>query len=147
MVSDKSDPRVGLIFQVGVLAIITLIAVHMTLSAYFDHMNREEIRRKVGLPEALMSLRADEKQKLTSGPMPIDQAMATLSTKGRMNASPDNMPSASKDIAPLQGWTKLPGQVPAAMTAPPPAPPIAPVPSASAAPSAAPAGGARPKHP
>jgi hypothetical protein len=144
MESDKSDPRVGLIFQVAILAIITLIAVHMTLSAYFDHMNRAEIRRKVGLPEALMSLRADEKEKLSTGPVPIDQAMQMLATKGRMNASPDIVPSASKDIAPLQGWIKLPGQVPPAMTAPPPAPPTSPAPSASAA---APAASARPRHP
>jgi hypothetical protein len=148
MTSDKSDPRVGLIVQVGVLAIVTLIVTHMTLSAYFDRVNRAEVQRKVGVPEALMSLRADEKERLNAGAMPIDQAMQTLSTKGRMAASPDIMPSASKDLAPLQGWTKLPGQVPAAMNAPPPvSPPAPPPPSASAAPSAAPASSAKPKHP
>jgi hypothetical protein len=144
--SDQSDPRVGLIFQVGVLSIITLIAIHTVLGSYFDRMNRGEIQRKVGVPEALMSLRADEKQRLTAGAMPIDQAMQLLASKGRMNASPDIVPSASKDVAPLQGWTKLPGQVPPAMTAPP-APPPPPPASASAAPSAAPPGGAKPKHP
>jgi hypothetical protein len=147
MASDKSDPRVGLIFQVGILAIITLIAVHMTLTAYFDRINRAEIRRKVGLPEALMSLRADQEQKLNDGSMPIEQAMQMLVTKGRMGASPDIQPSASKDLAPLQGWTKMPGQVPAAMTAPPPVAPAVPAaPSASAAPSPPPAG-RKPKHP
>jgi hypothetical protein len=120
----------------------------MSLSAYFDRANRAEIQRKVGVPEALMSLRADEKERLNAGAMPIDQAMQMLSTKGRMAASPDVMPTASKDVAPLQGWTKLPGQVPAAMNAPPPVPPPpAPPPSTSAAPSVAPASSARPKHP
>ena len=52
-----------------------------------------------------MSLRADEHQRMTAGPMPIDRAMQMLQTKGRM-ASPDIMPSASKDVAPLQGWVK-----------------------------------------
>jgi hypothetical protein len=145
MASDKSDPRVGLIFQVGILAIITLIVVHTTLQAYFDRMERAEIRRKVGLPESLMSLRADEKERLTNGPMPIDKAMEMLATKGRMNASVDIMPSASRDLAPLQGWTKLPGQVPPAMTAT--APPPSSAPSASAAPSAAPAASEKPRHP
>jgi hypothetical protein len=145
MASDKSDPRVGLIFQVAILCIGVLIALHMTLTAYFDRMNRAEVRRKVGLPEALMSLRADEQQRLNDGAMPIDQAMQMMVVKGRMSASPDIQPSASKDIAPLEGWTKMPGQVPPAMTAPPPPP--APVPSASAAPSAAPAARGKPKRP
>ena len=148
MASDKSDPRVGLILQVGVLAIVTLAITHVVLSAYFDRMERGEVQRKVGSPEALMSLRADEKQRLNTGATPIDKAMQMLVTKGRMNASPDIMPSASKDLAPLQGRTKLPGQVPLAMTASAPEP-VAPPPatSASAAPSAAPAGSERPKQP
>ena len=54
-------------------------------------------------PTRSMSLRADEEQRLTSGAMPIDKAMQTLATKGRMGASPDIMPSASKDIAPAPG--------------------------------------------
>ena|ERR1700722_16015260 len=148
MASDKSDPRVGLILQVGVLAIVTLAVTHVVLSAYFDRMERAEVQRKVGSPEALMSLRTDEKQRLNTGAMPIDKAMQMLIAKGRMNASPDIMPSASRDLAPLQGWTKLPGQVPAAMTASAPEA-VAPAPStsASAAPSAAPAGSEKPKQP
>jgi hypothetical protein len=37
-----------------------------------------------------------------------------------MGASPDIMPSASRDLGPLQGWSKMPGDVPPAMMAPPP---------------------------
>jgi hypothetical protein len=149
MASDKSDPRVGLILQVGVLAIVTLLATRAVLQAYFDRAERAELQRKNVGPEALLSVRADEKQRLSTGAMPIDKAMQTMVTKGRLNASPDIMPSASKDVAPLQGWTKLPGEVPPAMTAPPPPPPPEPPPStsASAAPSAAPAGSQKPKQP
>jgi hypothetical protein len=91
--------------------------------------------RKVGTApaDALDSVRADEKQRLASGSMPIDKAMQHLAVKGRMGASPDIMPSASRDIAPLQGWTKLPGTVPPAMTAVPAA--STPAPADSAAPS------------
>jgi hypothetical protein len=46
--SDKSEPRVGLILQVGVLAIVTLIATRAVLQAYFDRMERAEITRKIG---------------------------------------------------------------------------------------------------
>jgi hypothetical protein len=153
MASDKSDPRVGLILQVGVLAIVTLLGTRAFLQAYFDRAERAEIARKMGTPDSLISLRAEEKQALNAGPVPIDKAMQMMAAKGRMNASPDIMPSASKDKAPLEGWTKLPGQVPPAFALPPPEPPPAPsasasaAPAASAAPSAAPAPSQRPRQP
>jgi hypothetical protein len=138
----------GIIVTVGVIAVVTLVAVHLALVAYFDHAAQAEEYRKVGSakPEALMNLRDDEKQRLTSGPTPIDRAMQMLSKpNGRMTASPDIMPSASKDTAPLQCWSKMPCDVPPAMTAAPAEPPP-PSPSASAAPpaSAAPSSGALP---
>jgi len=136
MASDKSDPRVGLILQVGLLAIVTLLGTRAFLQAYFDRMERAEITRKLGTNDSLISLRAEEKQQLSGGAMPIDKAMQMLATKGRLNASPEIMPSASKDRAPLEGWTRLPGQVPTAFAVPPPEP--VPAPSASTAPSTAP---------
>lgn len=130
MATDKSEPRTGLILQIGLLSIVTVIALHAALNSYFDRITRAEQHRKIGAvaPEALMSLRADEKQRLSSGPMPIDQAMQKLTVQGRMAASPDIMPGGSKDVAPLQGWSKMPGDVPPAMTAsaaPPPSPGVA----------------------
>ena len=152
MATESSDPRIAFILKVGVLAIGTLIATHLALVAYFDDMARAEVYRKVGSlkPEALVSLRTDEKQRLSSGPMPIDKAMQQLAIKGRMGASPDIVPSASRDVAPLEGWTKLPSEVPLAMMAPP-----APSASASAAPSTSssappvqpPPPGRAPQHP
>ncbi len=53
--------------------------------------------------------------------MPIEKAMQTIVAHGRMGASPDIMPSASRDLAPLQGWSKMPAEVPPAMMAAPPA--------------------------
>ncbi|HEY3820194.1 MAG TPA: hypothetical protein VGL81_23680 [Polyangiaceae bacterium] len=150
MASDKSDPRVGLILQVGVLAIVMLLATRAFLQAYFDRMDRAEIARKIGPHAALIDLRAEEKQQLSSGPMPIDKAMQMIAAKGRLNASPDIMPSASKDRAPLEGWTKMPGHVPGAFALPPvepaPAPSSLTAPSASTAPSGAPSA-APPQHP
>src|SRR5258708_40116576 len=110
MATDKLEARTGLTFQIGLGAGVTLIALHAGLVSYFDGMTRSEQHRKIGaaVPEALMSLRADEKQRLTSGAMPIDQAMQRLNSQGRMAASPEIMPTASKDVAPLQGWAKMP---------------------------------------
>ena len=145
MATDKSEPRIALIAKVAVLAIATLVGVHVALTAYFDQMAQAEVQRKYGdiQPEALMSLRADEKQRLSSGPMPIDQAMQTLEQKGRMGASPAITPSPEKvDISPMQGWLKMPNQVPAPLEAAASA--AAAVPAPSAAPSAAPSGSTAP---
>jgi len=143
MATDNSEPRTGLIAQIAVLAVVTLIAVHTALVSYFDRVKREEEFKKIGAAprDALMSLRAEESQRLTSGPMPIDKAMQQLVERGRMGAGSEIAPTESKDMAPLQGWSKMPAAVPPPMMAPPPAPP-APVPSSSAAP--APDGGAAP---
>jgi hypothetical protein len=139
MATDKSEPRVGVIAQVAVVSIVTLVAVHAALVAYFDRTSyEEEMRKVVATPEALVSVRASEKERLSSGSMPIDKAMQQLVSKGRINASPDIVPTASRDVSPLQGWTKMPGFVPTAMTAVLPPPPV---PSASAAPSSSSAPG------
>jgi hypothetical protein len=129
MVLDNTQPKVGAIAQVAVLAIVTLLFTRVWLFAYFDRMVQAEEYRKWGSlsPEALHSVRADEKQRLSSGAMPIDKAMQTMATKGRLGASPDIAPAASvKDLAPLQGWARMPAEVPPAMSAVPPAPPPAP---------------------
>jgi hypothetical protein len=122
MAIDKSEPRVALIFRIGLLVVGLLIGIRALLNSYFDQIASAEESRKIGqsVPQPLIDLRADEEHRLTAGPMPIDRAMQSLVGKGRMGASPDIMPSASRDLAPLQGWSKLPGDVPPAMMAPPP---------------------------
>jgi hypothetical protein len=122
MAIDKSEPKVGLIFRIGLLVIVLLVATRALLNSYFDQIATAEEERKVGeaVPSQLLDLRADEERRLTSGAMPIDKAMMTIVGKGRTGASPDIMPSASRDLAPVQGWSKMPGEVPPGMMAPPP---------------------------
>lgn len=135
MAADKSEPKVGMIAKVAVLCIATLIGVHEALVAYFDQVAQAEEYRKVGsaVPTALLNARADEKQRLETGSMPIEKAMEAIEAKGRMGASPDIAPSASRDVAPLQGWAKLPHEVPSPMMVPEPS--AAPAASSSAAPA------------
>ncbi len=123
MAIDKSEPKVGLIFRIGLLVVALLIGIRALLNSYFDQIASAEESRKIGqiVPQPLINLRADEEQRLTGGPMPVDQAMQALVTRGRMAASPDIMPSASRDFGPMQGWSKMPGEVPATMMALPPA--------------------------
>jgi hypothetical protein len=119
MATDSSEPRVGLIAKVGVFSIVVLLCTRAVLSTYFDFMEQDEKQRKFGLakPEALMSQRAAEATMLSSGPMPIDKAMADLASRGRMGIGPELAPINSKDVAPLQGWAKMPSEVPSAMLA------------------------------
>ena len=121
MATDKSEPRVGLIFKLGLFAILTLAVIRGALSTYFNLAVEGERLRKFGeiRPEALMSLRASEKERLSSGAMPIDKAMDQLAQKGRKSVGPNLMPTSSRDVAPLQGWTKMPVDVPPAMMVPP----------------------------
>jgi hypothetical protein len=119
MATDKSQPRVGLILQVGALACVILLVVHAALVSYFDHMAHGEEFRKIELakPQALLSVRSDEKQRLTRAAMPIDKAMQIMSTtEGRGSTGAGLMPRPSMDVAPLQGWMQMPSEVPVAMT-------------------------------
>jgi hypothetical protein len=122
MAIDKSEPRVGLIFRIGFLVVGLLLGIRALLNTYFDEIASAEESRKFGqvVPQALLNLRADEQQRLTEGSMPVDKAMQTIVARGRMGASPDIMPSASRDLAPMQGWSKMPAEVPPTMMAPPP---------------------------
>jgi hypothetical protein len=119
MATDSSEPRVGLIAKVGVFSVVVLLCTRAALGTYFNFMEQSEKERKIGLvkPEALMSLRAAEGASLSSGSMPIDKAMAQLASRGRMGIGPELAPSASRDVAPLQGWAKMPSEVPPAMLA------------------------------
>ena len=122
MATDKSEPRSGVIIAVAVVSLVTLGAVRAFLNTYFDTEARAEEQRKIGglKPEALMSLRSDEARRLTTGPLPIASAMSELASRGRMGVGPEIMPSASRDVGPLQGWAKMPSVVPPGMTAPQP---------------------------
>ncbi len=139
MPTDKSEPRTGLIIKIGVASIVTLVLTHVALVAYFDHAAQGEEYRKIGSvpPAALMDVRASEHQRLSSGPVPIDKAMQMMKERNRGGASPDIMPSASMDMAPMQGWVKMPSEVPMPMMAAASAASAAAAPTESAAPAVA----------
>jgi hypothetical protein len=117
MATDKSEPRVGLILKIGLAAVVTLIGVRAALSSYFDFAVQAEELRKFGeiKPTGLLSLRAQDKERLNAGAMPIDKAMEQLARQGRKSAAPDFAPIASKDMSALHGWVKMPAEVPTAM--------------------------------
>jgi len=117
MATDKSEPRVGLILKIGLAAVVTLIGFRAALSTYFDFAVQAEELRKFGeiRPASLLSLRAQDTERLNAGAMPIDKAMEQIARQGRKSAGPDFAPIASKDMSALQGWVKMPAEVPTAM--------------------------------
>ncbi len=117
MATDKSEPRVGLILKIGLAAVVTLIGFRAALSTYFDFAVQAEELRKFGeiRPASLLSLRAQDKERLNAGAMPIDKAMEQMARQGRKSAGPDFAPIASKDMSALHGWVKMPAEVPTAM--------------------------------
>jgi hypothetical protein len=119
MATDKSPVRFALIGKVAVISIVTLVVVRVALASYFDHYVQAEELRKVGeaKPEALLSLRADERERLSGGQTPIDSAMQQLAKRGRAGMSPELSPIVSHDVGPLQGWVKMPAEVPPRMEA------------------------------
>jgi hypothetical protein len=124
MATDKSQPRIGVIASVGLLSIVTVVGTRAALVAYFDQSILEEQHRKVGSarPEALLSVRESEMARLDGGGLPIGMAMQMLAQMGRVNAPEAVRPGPSHDTAPLAGWSQMPQEVPAGMTAPPPEP-------------------------
>ncbi len=147
MATDQTPPRLGLIVSIGVLSIATLVGVRIALATYFDHIAQAEEHRKVGeaKPEALLSLRADEAQRLSSGSMPIESAMHELVKKGRMGLSPELVPVPSHDVQALKGWARMPTEEPVLMQEEvdggDAAAPTAAAPAADAGPSKGDAGG------
>lgn len=111
MAFDKSEPRVGLIATVGVIAIASLVGVKVALDSYFIQVNEgvaaEQLPEKY---EPLVKLREGEQKNLTGGSTPIAVAIAQLSQVGRsaQGGPADITPQPSEDVGPMTGWSKMP---------------------------------------
>jgi hypothetical protein len=152
MATDNSEPRIGMIVGIGLLSIVTLLGLRMLFQSYFIMVTEEEQQAKIfGKPAVeLQRLRDEERQRLTSGSVSIDQAVRAFSS-GSRPAGLSPMPST--DWAALQGWSQrpvpspnLPRPAQGAVQTPPtgtapvpagstPAPPGSPVPAPSTAPT------------
>jgi hypothetical protein len=70
-------------------------------------------------PKAALELRATEDARLHAGPVPIEEAMHQLVTRGRTGIGSALSPQPSNDTAPLMGWAFQPHEVPEWMLAAP----------------------------
>ena len=144
MAVDKTEPPIKVILTVAGLSIGILVALRLFFVSYFN--NSYEARSREHVDAMLRGgsyiwtaarVRTDEARRLGG----LQAAMSAVSQGQRPGAI---SPTASTDLAPLQGWSLAPREVPRAapaptpVAAPAPAPVAAPVP-APAAPVAAPA--------
>jgi hypothetical protein len=107
MATDNTEPRTGLIFKIGFLSIVAVVAARYALVSYFDQEISKEYQAKLGTNEQLAALRAEADKSLHGGAMPIDKAMAMVATRPRMGMAAI-APKPSDDNGPMVGWTQRP---------------------------------------
>ena len=111
MAYDRSEPRVGLIAKIGVVAVVALVGIKFGLDSYFVQTNEAVAAEKLpAVYEPLQKLHEGEQKNLTQSPTPISVAMAQLAQGGRTGTGgpSDITPTASDDLGPVTGWSKMP---------------------------------------
>ncbi len=125
MAAENTEPKSVLIIQIGLAAVVFLVASRFALLSYFNVQMDGEYQVKVAShkSEQLMKLRQSEQAMLAggSGAMPIDKAIAMMATKSRESLGDTMMPKPSTDMAAVVGW----GQNPTGATVPSAAPAMA----------------------
>jgi hypothetical protein len=110
---DDTPPRNRLIFGYTIVVVFALIGLKFVFDSYLDVSRTAKRREQIATSRAnviLAEYRRAQRERLESGPMPIDRAMHELARRGR-NAFAQIRPEASGDRAPLQGWQQLPRAV------------------------------------
>jgi hypothetical protein len=113
---DKTPERNRLIFFYTVLSVVTLAALGFVFDSYFVIETERLVTKNVReLPATeRVELATEQRERLTSGPVPIDRAMQMLARDGR---APAVRPEPSRDLAPLEGWNagRIKPRIPAAL--------------------------------
>jgi hypothetical protein len=110
MAHDTSDTRNRTIITGAIVTVLFLVAVKFILNSYFIQITEATAKEKLATPELLIKQREAEKKALSSGPMPIDVAMAEIA-RGRdvaRTGGQDITPRPSDDLSALTGWSKMP---------------------------------------
>lgn len=109
MATDKTEPKVGLIVKIGVLAIVSVVGVRIGLVSYFRASLAEERQRKYEMqqPDILQKVRDDEAKAMGN----VEASMKAMAG-GQRAAGIE--PKQSNDMAPMEGWRLMPRPVPAA---------------------------------
>jgi hypothetical protein len=117
---DDTPPRNRVIFSYTMLGVITLVGLKFVFDSYLDSSRRDVRRDHIEASHTQVVLdayRAEQRLRLSGGPMPIDRAIQEIGRRGR-TAFPQLRPMPSEDREPLIGWAQLPRETGAAEAAP-----------------------------
>jgi len=116
MGSENSEPNNINIVKIGILSIVTLVAVRFGLVSYFQIQKDAEYTVKIGavVPADLTKLRGEEKRFLTESKTPITKAMEMVAKGGAAMAMPEMAKAPSADMQPMTGWLQRPRPQPEA---------------------------------
>lgn len=109
MAIDNTPPRLRLIVTIAIIVVITLVGLDFVFKSYYAYMSDEATREKLAPTRERDDSRTAEQTSLTSGKVPIEQAMAQVA-KGARDVLIE--PRQSDDIAPMSGWSKMPKPTP-----------------------------------
>jgi hypothetical protein len=109
MATDNTPPRLRLIVTIAIIVVITLVGLDFVFKSYYAYMSDEAQREKLAPTRERDDSRTAEQTSLTSGKVPIEQAMAQVA-KGSRDVFIE--PRQSDDIAPMSGWSKMPKATP-----------------------------------
>jgi len=140
MATERTEPRIGLIVGLTLLAVCIFFGLRAYLVSYFYMIADDEIAAKAaGVPRArrlLAQTRQREQTTLNAGTTPLVAAVAAIGSGERPAVV---APRPSDDLSAMQGWGLMPRnyQMPALpVVAPAPAAPPAPPTAAAPAPAA-----------
>jgi hypothetical protein len=128
------DARSELFVYIGstLATIAGLFTVQLWYESFLDVSEVHALDRTAPLVKSLQEVRDAEQAKLSSGRLPVEQAMAGLAQRGRAGF-PKIAPKPSDDLSAMSGWIHKPGFAP---YVPRPAPkPVAPVATEGAVPA------------
>jgi hypothetical protein len=111
MATENSPPQIRIILTVAFSSVVILGALNYVFKSYFLMMTEEVEHQHLAKPEELIKLHEEEQRNLTTSPLPIQQAMHELASRGRTNyqaflAHADITPQQSTDTGPLVGWVR-----------------------------------------
>jgi len=109
MAIDNTPPRLKLIVTIAAITVITLVAISFATQSYYAMMTDEARHEKIAPTRDKDEQVKAEATAFTGAAMPMDQAMAQIAKGARPDAI---TPTASEDLGPMTGWSKLPKPAP-----------------------------------
>lgn len=109
MAIDNTPPRLRLIVTIAIIVVITLVGLDFVFKGYYAYMSDMAQHEKLAPTRDREDQTTNEKASFGGAKIPIDQAMAQIAKGTRAAAI---TPTASDDMGPMTGWSKMPKPAP-----------------------------------